>query len=223
MYYQKVAVSNFYVDYALYVFNMYICSFFRFLTFTYLVPISAFSGCLEDFQMNSEALPLDGANEMFDAVPSENTAEGCSAVDVCVPNPCPDDQICHVNGDGYTCECQEGFSGDDCTVPATGRPGDNTVLIVLASVFSIVLIVIILSCLLLLLRYRNKARMAKESAVNQAKNTFSMDSIDNPGFSTDTFDNPTMIGSHNKTGNSMDFIRQQPDIIEQNAHGNMPV
>ncbi|XP_022091610.1 protocadherin Fat 4-like isoform X2 [Acanthaster planci] len=186
--------------------------------------VTAFSGCLENFKINGAALPLDGANDMFEAVPSENTGEGCDGIDVCSPNPCLVDQICMVDGDGFRCECKAGFTGEDCKIPSTGPPeSDNTLVIVLVSVFAFVVIVIIVGCLLLLRRYRNKARKAKEIATGNSKTNFSMDSLDNPGFSADTFDNPTMIGSqHNKTGNGAELISQQPDIIEQNTFSGMP-
>lgn len=170
-------------------------------------------------------MPLDGANQMFEAIPSENTGEGCNVGDPCIPNPCSNDELCLSDDDGYTCEpagaclsnpcqnggtcyptnshfvckCPGGYEGDTCAAPLTGSP--NMTMIIIICVFVLLLVILMIIFVLLMRRYRYNANKEKK---HQQDNSFdrrpsiSLDAVDNPGFNGDTFDDATMIDSDSK-------------------------
>lgn len=188
--------------------------------FLFYLWYPGFEGCIENLALNGEAMPLDGSNEMFEAVPSENTGEGCTGGNPCIPAPCAIDEICHVDGDGYQCQpagaclsdpcknqgtcvpvvfdfvcrCADGFEGLYCHEVSGG---DNNKIIIIVCVFVLVLLIVVILCLLLLRHYRLKAKMEKKQRDpgNYDSRSISIDAVDNPGFNGDTFDDATMIGN----------------------------
>ena len=186
---------------------------------------SGFEGCIENFALNGQPMPLDGANVMFEAVPSDNTGkDGCTVGPPCEPNPCPADEVCLPDGSGFKCEpagaclsdpcqnggtcvpyspgylcnCPDGYGGETCAAKSTG---DGLMIVIIVCVFVVVLLVLLLICLLLVRHYRIKAAKQKKRRDDGSYNvspSVSLDAVDNPGFNGDTFDDATMIGSDSK-------------------------
>ncbi len=168
-------------------------------------------------------MPLDGANEMFEAVPSDNTGEGCTIGDPCIPNPCSQDEICLPDGtcepagacqsnpcenggtcipysETYVCKCHNDYGGETCAALLTGTPRNNMMIIIIC-VFVGLLVILVIVFLVLMKRYRyNSAKQKKNGHgdVYDRRPSISLDAVDNPGFNGDTFDDATMIGGDSK-------------------------
>lgn len=60
-----------------------------------------------------------------DAVDQCKCPENITCTDPCKPNPCDSNEVCQRNGASYKCECQKGWSGDNCSTNADDCLNNN--------------------------------------------------------------------------------------------------
>lgn len=206
--------------------------------------IQGFAGCLDGFEMNGEALPLDGDTARFEAVPSAN-GDGCSAASLCAVDPCNQGETCVPTDDYYVCvpftcsqdicqnggscsdnagmvmcECSSGFSGTYCETEAEPiKGGGINVVWIIVPIIIVLLVVVCVLAAVYCLRRRSvnlKNKQAGQDPSLRDPKISALGAAENQGFLGDTFDDATMIGTDGKVNMSGLMQRQTPDIIEQN-------
>uniref|UniRef100_A0A2K5KZU2 Cadherin EGF LAG seven-pass G-type receptor 2 n=1 Tax=Cercocebus atys TaxID=9531 RepID=A0A2K5KZU2_CERAT len=72
-----------------------------------------FRGCLQGVRVSDTP---EGANSLDPSRgESINVEQGCSLPDPCDSNPCPANSYCSNDWDSYSCSCDPGYYGDNCT------------------------------------------------------------------------------------------------------------
>ena len=93
---------------------------------------AGFEGCVSEFRINGEKLPLKGSSDRYDITSTGGISAGCAAV--CTGNPCGEGHTCLPNGETYNCSA----------VAMVAEGGLEPGIIVVIVFFSILVIAIVI-------------------------------------------------------------------------------